>query len=182
MSVYSSEVFANIKTDSLHFGPALLVSRLFEQKPLNDIEWVKASILTLIGFAVYQTIVRYFIKTDGISNGNIKYAVDDILKFGTMLVASRFLSGLPLNDNNWMKDSASILTGFVTYNFVTAHVYDTNKLSPKHKLAADDVLKFGTMFLVSRFLTGKAFDKEWAMSSTGFIVGLLVYDYLLSSY
>ena len=108
--------------------------------------------------------------------------MDDILKFGTMLVASRFLSGLPLNDNNWMKETASILAGFVTYDFVTIHAYDTSGFSTVNKLAINDVIKFGTMFIVSRFLSGNEFNSEWAMSSTGFIVGLLAYDYLLVSY
>lgn len=178
MDWLSSETFSNIKGDSLKIGTAMAASQGLTGKSVTDSAWLKSSVLTLVGFAAYQVLVRKFVVTDGVKNVNVKMALDDILKVGTMLVVSRFLSGNPLNDKEWMRNSAGTIAGFVAFDLATHRVVPSH---PDVKIQAvlTDTVKFGTMFAVSQYLAGSAFDREWLMNSGTFIVGLAVYNYLL---
>lgn len=180
MSWLSSDTLNNVRIDSGHFGTAMLSAQLLSGKSVTDRDWLKSSLLTLVGFAVYQVLVKQLVKTDGVAHVNVRSALDDILKVGTMLVASRYLSGQPLNDPNWMKESAFILAGFVTYDLAVVHVADTSSLSKRHRMAADDVVKFSTMFVVSRWLAGQEFNMEWAKGCAYYIAGLVAYDMFLA--
>ena len=199
MSFLTGELMNAARGDVLNFGTALLGSRagehVFDVQPhsplhpyetlTNNTDWVKSSLLTLIGFAVYELLVRRYINTDGVSqNKGIKLALDDLLKFGTMYIAYRLMTREPLNDANWVKEVTYILAGLMSYDFVVRYgvksVYDTSKLSVNAQMAVDDTVKYTTMFVVSRWLSGKAFDKEWAVTAGGFVVGAAAYDYLLA--
>ena len=184
-SILSSDSAMNVKFDSLKFGPAMITERLFKGESLMDYEWIKSTFLVLVGFAIYQVLVRNLIKTDGIQNKSIKMSVDDILKFGVMLLSHRFLSGHPLNDRDWMKEVAYVLSGFVVYDVLVVRVYDfynVSSFSKNTQMAIDDVLKFSTMFVVSRWLSGNEFNREWLIGISGFMTGLVLYDYFLSSW
>lgn len=174
-----------VKMDTFKFGSAEIGKRAVPLglNSLMDVAWMKSTVLILLGFAVYQLAVRRVISTD-FASGSLKLALDDILKFGTMLVFKQLAenkSFASLNDAQWKSDSAFVLLGFVTYDFVTRHVYDTSSLSGPVKASVDDAIKFGTMFVVSQFLSGKPFDNNFLMTSGGFIAGLVAYNFLLAS-
>jgi hypothetical protein len=186
-NLLSSDVLNNVKIDTFKFGLAETGSRFGEQRTLAalmDPAWAKSVVLVLLGFAVYQIAVRRVISTD-FASGSTKLALDDILKVGTMLVfkqlaENRTLSSL--NDDTWKNNSAYTLLGFVAYDFVTRHVYDTSSLSGAVKTSVDDAIKFSTMFVVSQYLGGKSFDSNFLMTSGGYIAGLVAYNFLLSQY
>ena len=180
MSWLSSETLNNIRVDSGRFGSAMLSEQYLKGESLTDMAWIKSSLLTLVGFAIYQVVVRQLIRTDGVAHRNIRMVLDDILKVGTMLVASRLLSGQQLNDTNWMRESAFMLAGFAAYDLVTVHAVDTSRFDNKVKLALDDVIKFSTMFTVKQWLSGGEFDLKWAKASGFYMVGLVAYDLLLA--
>lgn len=152
----------------------------------DEINWIKISILGLIAFGVYNLTIANLINTDHIPHQNLKLAINDILKFGTIFIFLRFISGEPLMDFEWIVEFIYIMVGFFTYDFIVVDFIDTNellknkKISKETKMAIEDTMKFLTMFIVSRWLSGKKFSKEWIMNVTGFIVGLVAYDYLLS--
>jgi hypothetical protein len=188
----SSEALRNVKVDTLKFGSAFTGEQLATKGVLSSVTegaWLKSTLLTLVGFAVYQLVVRRLISTS-FTSGNYRMALDDVLKFGTMLIASRVLSGKPLTGvegRAWQSESAYILLGFVAYDLgtkplMTRFVLDTQTLEYKHAMMADDALKFGTMFTVSRFLSGEAFDMAWGKTVAGFLGGLAAYNYLLARY
>ena len=191
----SSDTLNNITMDTGRFGSALTSSKIFDDignnftKPkTNDWEWIKITILTLVGFCIYNLVVANLINTDNIKNKNVKLAINDSLKFGTMLISVRLLLGESLADIEWIKESLCVLIGLMAYDFGTIQLINTNKLmedniiSKQSKLAIDDTIKFSTMFFVSTWLSSKNFNKHWLFETTGFIVGIVAYDYLLSEY
>lgn len=182
----SSDVLNNIKMDTLKFGvSAETGARLSKERTLNsltDPAWLGQTLLVILGFAVYQIVVRRLISTD-FAAGSSKLALDDILKVGTMLVFKQVVSTrdvASVRDASWQMNTFSVLAGFVSYDFVTRHLYDTSSLAGPLKASVDDAMKFGTMFVVSQLIQGKSFDAEWATVSGGYIAGLVAYNYLLS--
>lgn len=154
----------------------------------DEINWLKVSILTLIGLGVYNLTIANILNVDYINHHNLKLAINDIIKFGSMFVILRFLSGEPLNDYNWIIEVFYVLVGFMTYDFIVIDFINTNELKNNNKIcretkmAIDDVTKFLTMFVISRWLSGKKFTKEWILNVVGFLVGLVAYDYLISEF
>lgn len=188
----SSDVFNNIKIDTAKVGLAQATQQLGENRSLaslTDATWLKKAVLTLVGFAVYNLIVANVVSTGGLKDVNIKMAVDDILKVGTMLIVRQFLlEGYQGLHREWMQESAYILIGFMVYDFAVSKFIDTQQLemsgtiSRAGRISINDALKFGTMFTVSRFLEGKAFDTNYILGSAGFIAGLVAYNYLLAGF
>jgi len=180
--IIPQSVATNIYNDTMQFGLALLLARLVLQKNILDKEWLIKSLLVLLGFAAYQLTINRFINTSMYVSGNLKLAIDDVLKFGTMLLVSRYLSSKSLSDDEWMKEVGFMLTGFVSYSLVTQrllnnNVINVNTLTPNLSLAISDGLKFSTMYLVSRWLSGNEFSREWMLESAGYTVGVMAYDY-----
>lgn len=166
----------------------ILFNKPFKEKASNNnfYQGIKLTILTLIGFAIYNFIIVKIIDTKHIPHYNIKLAVDDILKFGTVYIFTRILSGQSFFDREWINEVIFILFGFIIYDLFTIHIVDTeimekeNEITRETKLAINDIIKFSTMFLISGFLMGREFNKEWLTESFGFIISLVAYDYLLS--
>ncbi len=187
-SFFSSDTINNLNIDIAHFGSALVSSRIINNQILNDWNWIKVSLLTLLGFSIYNLIIANLINTSIIDNENIKMAIDDILKFGTMLLSLRLFLGESLNDMDWILGSCYILIGLIVYDFGTINLLNTKYLnnkkiiSNKTKMALDDIIKFSTMLIISRWLSNDNFSKLWILESIGFIVGLVAYDYLISDY
>jgi hypothetical protein len=179
-SLFSTNTLHNVKVDSLKFGSALLVAQLLSMKPLTDNQWIKSSILTLVGFAVYQIIVRRFVEPTSFSNMTVRLLMDDILKWGTAFILIRLGTGQSLNDETWIRECSYFLLGLATFDIATIHAVDMVGGSLLMKVALADVIKYGTAFTVSQWLKGGEFDREWMVSSGGFILGLLGYDLILA--
>lgn len=152
----------------------------------NTYKWIKVSILTLIGFAVYSIFINTLIDTSSIKHQNLKLAIDDILKFGTVFIFIRLALNESLLNIEWITEVFSVLVGFIVYDFIAINIIDTHKLekngkiSRNTKLAINDAMKFITMFIISRILIGKPFTKNWLHNITGFLIGIISYNYLLS--
>jgi predicted tellurium resistance membrane protein TerC len=179
-SLTQSATYLNVKGDWLKVGAALITSQLLSQRSLNDKDWMKSSLLTLIGFTAYHLITSRLVDSSKFATGNVRKALDDILKVGGMLVVSRLLSGQPLNDETWMKESAYVLLGFVAFDLTVGNFIDTSNMSSKAAASVTDVAKFSTMYAVSRFMAGKEFNKAWAIECAGFMGGLVGYNYFLA--
>lgn len=181
----SSDVFNNIKVDTLKFGTAEAGKKLAFEKTitsLTDTEWLKSTFLILAGFAVYQLAIRRVVSTD-FASGDVKLVLDDFLKVGTMLVFKQLVETrniMSLNDDTWKANTAYTLLGLATYDFLTRKVYDTSALTGPTKGAVDDVIKFGTVLTVSQLLARKSLDSEFFMVTGGYLAGLVAYHYFLS--
>lgn len=100
----------------------LLVSRLLARGNPFDRKWVMASMLTLIGFAVYELVTKHYVQGNDMSDHKgLAGAVDDWANFGTMFVISRLLSCESLLDAGWASSSIAQLVGFTAFHMVTKH-------------------------------------------------------------
>lgn len=177
-NMLSAETISKVKSDWYKFGVAYVVAQLLMMKQL-DKEWAVSTLLTLLGFTAYQVFTSNVIDSGRVAHGTFKNALDDVLKFGTMLIVSHLLSGGSIYDPEWQKETATILAGFVAYDLVTYRVADAVGLQGNVNVALNDVVKYGTMFVGSRLLMGKPLDREWAISSGAFVAGLVVWDLVL---
>jgi len=169
------QIQKDVLTDWLKFGTMFVVSQLLASKPLSDQAWIRSSLHTLLGFTVYDVLTKKLIKNT-MTDGVMKTVFDTWLKVGTMLVVSRLLSGKSLTDPTWVRSSLYTLLGFTVYHaFVPKLIPNTGQAGPIKDLI-DDVLAFGTMFVVSRQLSGLPFDAQWMKESAYSLVGFGAYD------
>jgi hypothetical protein len=113
----------------------------------------------------------------------------DVFKVSSALISQRLFEGKPMDDKLWVVSTALTVIGFVTYQLLLASWLDTSKLAKgAAKVAIDDILKFSTMFVVSRVLSSGAASEtggatmtqeEWVKDSGLFIASLVTYDLLL---
>jgi len=101
------------------------------------------------------------------------------------MVTVKVLSARDVNalmDHNWMMASALTLAGFASYHLVTKKLIDTSDRKGDWKQISDDWISFGTMMMVSHYLSGgdiadRDFLQKSANTVLGFNMGSLV-DYV----
>ena len=107
----------------------------------------------------------------------------DWVKVGTMVVVSQWLSGGSLMDFSWQKNSLATLLGFTAYHLSTRNFMTHQGLEGPAKRIADDIIKVGTMLVVSRLIGGSSLaDPVWISNSIITIIGFIVYDILTINY
>ena len=165
--------------DWLAFGTMFIVVRLLEGGDLQDENWIKGCLFTLLGLGAYHLAVKNV--APKIGNGEIKAVIDTWVKVGTVNVVARLLSGEPL-DEKWFVGLAYTILGFNAYTLVVSKVLPLKEIKDKTmRTAANTAGNVGTMLLVSRVLSGGALDdKAWAMSSVYTIAGFVAYDLVVS--
>ena len=157
------------------------VSRLFGKESLQDPEWRKSSLYTLLGFTAYHVLTKGLFSTENIQNPTHRAIANDWIKVGTVMVISRILSGQPLNQE-WLRSSLYTLLGFTAYNLFTKNLISGEKVSdtPGIQTTVNDIVKFSTMFIVSQLLSGGSLvDPAWQKASLGTLLGFAVYNLLV---
>lgn len=170
----------DILKDWAKVGTMLVVSHLMSGGNIQDPNWQRGSLFTLLGFTAYNVATRNLVDTNNF--GQYKPIADDWAKVGTMLLVSRLLSGQPLSQE-WMKSSLFTLLGFTAYNLVTKNFVKGENISGNKGIAEsiNDAAKFGTMFLVAQLLSGGSLqDQAWQRNVVGTIAGFAVYNLLVS--
>ena len=171
-----------VQVDALEFGTMFIVSRALAEQSLLDMEWVKSSVLTIIGFAVFDIVVANAVNLDNANlKDELKEMVEMWMKFGTMMIVSRYLSGGSLQDQSWIKESIYTLLGFNTFTLVTKKFMQRNpaaaKLSPGAQKVISDWAMVGTMMLFSRIMSSQSItDPTWLKGSMLSLLGFTVYD------
>jgi hypothetical protein len=181
-SLISNEAFSNAKNDSLKWISMFIIARLISNQSLESLqnhEWIKSSLLMVIGVIAYWILVHRLISENSTVSGDLRKALHDVIYFGTILVVARLLSGKPLNDVEWMKETSYWLIGFCAYSIITSKFVDTSKFSKNTKASAVDIMKWGTMFIVSQWLANKPFNQEWGMKALSWTAGFAIYDVLI---
>jgi hypothetical protein len=182
--------------DVFKFSSAVIAQRLFEGKPLNTNLWVVATVLSIIGFVAYQLLLNSWLDTSKLASGSAKVAIDDILKFSTMFVVGRILTsglasgftgveaGTAMNNEEWIKDSGLFIASLVTYDLLLSDLVanKTVNLDRNVNLAVNDGIKMSIVLSCYNFAKGGSFDKQFLVSSGGFITGLVVYDLLIEKF
>ena len=168
-----------ITYDTLKWGVMFVISKWISGGSLADKAWQMSSLYVLLGFLTYNISTRNFMDTAG----PMKLVLDDWLKFGTMYITARLLSGASLLDQTWLYSTLAALVGFTVYDLVTSKSVKGNRLTYVTGLqnTIDDWVKFGTMFIVARLLSCQSFfDPAWATGCIGMLVGFSVFDVTLS--
>lgn len=112
----SNPVVKAVWDDWLQVGTMLTVSTMLSGGNL-DMNWLRTSMYTLMGFTMYQVVTKHTIPNIGKTDTS-KAVVNDWIKVGTMLVVSQVLSGSAL-DKKWVQSSLFTLLGFTAYQVVT---------------------------------------------------------------
>jgi len=143
--------------------------------------WIQASLFTLVGFNVYEVIVSKLIKID-VEGEELQNVIDDTLKVGTMLIVSTALKGVMAGTNEftdkWVKSTLYTLVGFAGYRLVTQKL--VSDVDESISGAINTQVQFVTMFVISRLLSGEAFDNNFINSSLYTLIGFASYDLVVS--
>lgn len=169
--------FSDILADWAKVGTMLVVSRLISGESIQDQDWIRASLFTLVGFTMYHVLTRNVVDTERF--GEYKPIADDWMKVGTMMVVSRLLSGQSLQDPAWLQASLFTLLGFTAYNLLTSKVIKGENVSQHPAVVAtvNDWAKVGTMLVVSRLLAGGSLtDQAWARGGLATLLGFTAYN------
>jgi hypothetical protein len=114
------------------------------------------------------------------------YAKDiasDWLKVGTMSAVSQWLKGGSLTDTKWQMETLFVLLGFTAYHLSTRNFLTPTGLDGVPRMIADDTIKVGTMFVVSRLLSGGGLmDRQWITACMATLIGFAVYNIVVGRY
>jgi hypothetical protein len=107
----------------------------------------------------------------------------DWVQVGTMMVVAQWLQGGSLADGSWQMNSLFTLLGFTAYQLSTRNFMTPTKWEGAPRQIADDTIKFGTMFVVSRMLAGGSmWDTDWLAGCFGTLIGFAVYNIVVQKY
>ena len=141
----------------------------------DEINILKISILSTIGIIIYTYVICSIIDTKLIEQDDIRIFIDDILKFGTLFIFMRLLSGESLRDSIWIAEIMYTFLGFFIYDFVIFNIIDryipkkTNEFAVKARQSFSDAIKFLTKRTITRYISGKEFTIQWILYVVGFI-------------
>lgn len=181
-----NETVIRASNDVFKIGALLLGGRLLSSESITDREWMKSTALLLIGFAVYHIIVRHIFDPHSLVNMmTIRMAIDDVIKFGMAFIIARLINTngdvSSLTRQPWVSEVSIILAGFAVYDIVFSQLIiqagSTVGLVGTTLYTISDILKFGTMLVVSRFFSGKPInDMTWIKEIAGALGGVAIYD------
>ncbi len=161
--------------DMVKVGTMLIVSRLLAGGSLSDEVWMKGSVATLAGFAVYHILTKKVVPNT-MEDPIKKRVVFSWLYFGTMLIVSRLLSGEPLNET-WMMETVYSLLGFSTFDAIVQDLLHLDSIkNESFRSTVYDTGQIVTMSIVSALLAGKKLDEALALSTLNTCVGFAVYN------
>ena len=194
--MFNKEILDLIHHDNLKFGSALIFSQIFIKSDLNNIniasilepKFLKILFLTLLGFAIFQSITRQILKIEKIESDKIRYTIFDILRLFTMILVSRNLAGNNVFHQNWIKEGINIITGFAIYGlFLRAPLEEliiNENLNYKYQNMLKDLIKYPTTLSIIGTLSHNTsiqnFDANYIKFIIGYTSGFLFYDYFFS--
>lgn len=174
----------NIKSDVLQFGLALILSHIFIGHNFKNIKQI---VLTIIGFTAFHLVITKIINTKEL-NPHARITIDDILKFSTMLLISKYLINKEkINNTNFILSGINLIIAFFVYNslILTNYTYKFIKkdMSLNKILAINDACKFGFVLLFSGMLDSllnkEGIDIDYFKLTAGYVSGLVIYDLYL---
>jgi len=190
LEITNNQTNTNIRVDVLKFGMALIFAHIFAGLNFvkNNFEGPQTILYSLIGLAVYQAVIAQIYVT---KHFPLKYKVliDDLIKFTTMLFITKFL----INKNeifsvDFILGLINILIGFMVYNlFIVENVtkkFIKDSMKFSEMMIVDDVLKYGSVLLISGFLNKlfglSEFNRQYLQLTGGYVFGMVSYDLLLA--
>tara|TARA_B100000902_G_C27289271_1_gene906240 strand:- start:1007 stop:1555 length:549 start_codon:yes stop_codon:yes gene_type:complete len=165
----------DLVVDWVKFSTMFVVSRLLAGGDLGDQEWMMGCLYTLLGFTAYHMVTKKLIPNN-LEHEAMKRVLDTWLKVGTMLTASRLLSGKPLNEQ-WMMSSLFTILGFNAMDAVVKDLVPLDNVeSDVMKAVITDALTVATMTSVSTLLGGGEINEQVMTSGLYTFLGFAAYD------
>lgn len=108
----------------------------------------------------------------------------DVVKNGTMLVSARLLSGGSIKNNIWGMSTIYVLIGFIVFHIVIKKLIPSNLLGDNASMqnALKTVVKIGTMFVVSKLISGESLNMDWGKSVLYILAGYAAYDVVVRKF
>lgn len=167
---------------------AAITQRVFQQRQVDERVFLVAVCVTVIGFVAFQLLIGSWMKFD--MNDDASLAVQDILKFGTMFIICRLMTGgawwqdPSMERNAWVKDSACFISSLVLYDLLLNKYVRSLTLGLPISVqdGVSEGIKFFVVFAVSNMLVGGEYDKTWLMSTLGFCVGMFLYYFVYNTF
>lgn len=105
------------------------------------------------------------------------------LRFGTMFVVSRLMSGLDLNNRDWRLSCVYVMLGFTLVDVLidVAKLPNPGMGGEITKKLANRVLRTSGMMAISQTLGGSKLDNEWLMQTIYTTLGFCAYDVLIEN-
>lgn len=180
-----------IHHDNLKFGSALIFSQIFIKSNLESIlepKFLKIFFLTLLGFAIFQSVTRQIIKIENIQSEVFKYTAFDSLRLFTMILVSRNLPGKNAFHQSWIKEGTNIISGFAIYNIFFRKYLEDNFINEnwhyKYQNMLKDLFKYSITLTIIGMLSHNTdiqkFDTNYIKFIFGYTFGFLFYDYFFS--
>lgn len=105
---------------------------------------------------------------------------NDVIQVTTMNVVVAVLAGKSLQDKEWQTNLLNTLIGFATYELVVTRMIGLKQFG-QDKATMSDILKVGTMLIVTRLLAGGDLsDASWLRNSAFTLVGFTAYNMVTS--
>ena len=105
---------------------------------------------------------------------------NDVIKVVTMNIVVAVLAGKSLQDKEWQTNLLNTLIGFATYELVVTKMVNVKQFG-KHQPMMDDILKVGTMLVVTRLLAGGDLsDSAWLRNTAFTLAGFTAYNMVTS--
>ena len=168
-----SQALKNVRNDLIKVTVMSVVSGYLSGKNLMDQDFQLNIAYTVAGFAVYDLVVAKYVAKGNF--GEHKAMVENLAKVATMLVFVRLAKSQSfeaLTDEKWLTTSAITLAGFAVYHLVTKKMFNTSDRKGDWKQISDDWISFGTMMMVSHYLSGGDItDRNFLQRSTNTILG-----------
>lgn len=139
------------------------------------VEWVYATVATLVGFVVHGLVVSQVLKP---STGNVKVdaGLADVVKVGTVLAVSNAINtamkGQVDFSDAWMRSTVMTLGAFFAFHVVVA---DQVPQVEGRQAMVMDLAKASFTSLAVQYLSGKAIDQEYLLTLAGTLAGFAVF-------
>jgi len=108
--------------------------------------------------------------------------MEDLLKYGTMLIVARLLAGKDLSGeggDQWpTRTLLFTLAGLASYHLVTKKFVPGDLLGDNAQVQTviDTCLKWGSMLVVQRLLSKQALDKQWMLCTAYTLAGFSAWE------
>ena len=159
------------KADIIKATTVLSLSHLARVKFLNieafSNKWLYSSIAILVGFTVHGLITKKLNKKVNLK-GNKKNALQDVIKFGTVLLVEQLvitaINGDMELSSKFLQNTGLVLAGYVIFNLYL------NNLIPnsKYKATIHDILRTSTGLLFADYIVDFDIDTPYSKFLTSF--------------
>jgi hypothetical protein len=147
------------KRNVLKFGMMVIISKLFIDGTLDDENWLKGILLSLLGIIIFELVLydKIHAMIPPLDNKDeIMYSAKfAFMLIGTSIIATSMMSNRSLFEKGWLVDLVSIIGACVIW---FSHIYKLlgiGSLSMTKKLVANDVGIIILTFVLQSIIIGK---------------------------